>query len=267
MLEVLQHTRISLTKLKRTAKMETDVIIARLKNLGLHGMAESLRVSLLQPIQMRPSIETAVCKMIDTEIRLRDEKRTARLLKAAKLKMPAIIEDIKRSTSRNLTKDQLEAVSDCDFVRRGENIMITGQTGCGKTYLACALGNQACLLGLKVLFLSMNHFTDQIRQARLEGSWNLLLERLNKIDLLIFDDFGLQPMDADTRLGLLTILDDRYERKSVIITSQIPLDKWYEYLAEGTLADSIMDRVVNSSHIFSLTGDSLRSRSKRLTQK
>jgi DNA replication protein DnaC len=145
--------------------------------------------------------------------------------------------------------------------------MITGQTGCGKTYLACALGNQACLLGLKVLFLSMNHFTDQIRQARLEGSWNLLLERLNKIDLLIFDDFGLQPMDADTRLGLLTILDDRYERKSVIITSQIPLDKWYEYLAEGTLADSIMDRVVNSSHIFSLTGDSLRSRSKRLTQK
>lgn len=247
-------------------EMENDVIIARLKDLGLHGMAESLKNMLLQPIQLRPCLEMAVCKMIETENRSRDEKRTARLLKAAKLKMPAIIDDVKCSTSRNLTKDQLSAVSDCDFIRRGENLLITGLTGCGKTYLACALGYQACILGLKVLFLSMNYFTEQLRLARLDGSWNTFLEKLNKIDLIIFDDFGLQPMDRDTRIALLTILDDRYEKKSVIITSQLPLEKWYDYLAEKTLADAIMDRIISTSHIFNLAGESLRSRNKHLTQ-
>ena len=154
------------------------------------------------------------------------------------------------------------SVADCGFVRRGENLLITGLTGCGKSYLACAIGQQACSLGLRTLYLSMNHFADQLRQSRLDGTWESLLNRLNKNDLIIFDDFGLQKMDADTRLALLTLLDDRYEKKSVIITSQLPLDKWYDYIAEATLADAIMDRLINSSHHIGLEGSSLRKRRK-----
>lgn len=240
--------------------MENDMLTDRLKSLGLNGMAEVASDMLKLPLQMRPSLENAINKMIETEVRSRDDKRTARLLKAAKLRVKALIEDIICSTARNLTKEQLMAVADCGFVRRGENLLITGLTGCGKTYLADAIGHQACTLGLRTLHLSMNHFADQLRQSRLDGTWDSLLTRLNKNDLIILDDFGLQKMDGDTRLALLTLLDDRYEKKSVIITSQLPLDKWYDYIAEATLADAIMDRLINSSHHINLEGPSMRKR-------
>lgn len=242
--------------------MESNMLTDRLRSLGLYGMAEAAGDMLKLPLQMRPGLESAINKMIETEVRSRDDKRTARLLKAAKLRVKALIEDIICSTARNLTKEQLMAVADCGFIRRGENLLITGLTGCGKTYLADAIGYQACTLGLRTLHLSMNHLADQIRQSRLDGTWESLLTRLNKNDLLIFDDFGLQKMDGDTRLALLTLLDDRYEKKSVIITSQLPLDKWYDYIAEATLADAIMDRLINSSHHIALEGPSLRNRRK-----
>lgn len=240
--------------------MENKDIVDRLRLLGLYGMAEAAYDMLKLPVQMRPSLESAVCKMIETEVSTRDAKRTARLLKAAKLRVKALIEDIVCSTTRNLTREQLMTVADCGFVRRGENLLITGLTGCGKSYLACAIGHQACTLGMKTLYLSMNHFTEQLRQSRLDGTWEELVTHLNKNDLTIFDDFGLQKMDADTRLALLTLLDDRYEKKSVIITSQLPVEKWYDYIAEATLADAIMDRLANSSHHFELEGPSLRKK-------
>lgn len=242
--------------------MEFDVIIQRFKAIGLHGMAEAVSDLLRLPVQMRPSIETAVCKMVESESRYRDDRRTARLLKAAKLKIKALIEDVKCGTDRNLTKDMLMAVADCGFVRRKQNLLITGLTGCGKTYLACALGHQACTLGMKVLYLSMNHFVDMLRQARVDGTWNEFLARLQKIDLIILDDFGLQPMDGDARIGLLTLLDDRYEQSSVIITSQLPIEKWYDYIAERTYADAIMDRITGSSDHIELKGESLRRKNR-----
>lgn len=242
--------------------MESDVIIQRFKSLGLHGMAEAVEDLLKLPVQMRPNIETAVCKMVEAESRYRDDRRTARLLKAAKLKIKALVEDVKCGTDRNLTKDVLMTVADCGFVRRKQNLLITGLTGCGKTYLACALGYQACTLGMKVLYLSMNHFVDMLRQARVDGTWNEFLARMQKIDLIILDDFGLQPMDSDARIGLLTLLDDRYEQSSVIITSQLPVEKWYDYIAERTYADAIMDRITGSSDHIELKGESLR-RKKR----
>lgn len=242
--------------------MENDMLTDRLRSLGLYGMAEAAGDMLKLPLQMRPSLESAINKMVETEVRSRDDKRTTRPLKAAKLRVKALIEDITCSTARNLTREQLMAVADCGFIRRGENLLVTGLTGCGKSYLACAIGQQACTLVHRTLYLSMNHFADQLRQSHLDGTWESLLNRLNKNDLIIFDDFGLQKMDADTRLALLTLLDDRYEKKSVIITSQLSLDKWYEYIAEATLADAIMDRLINSSHHIGLEGPSLRKRRK-----
>ena len=240
--------------------MDGNILTEQLRSLKLNGMAEAVGDMLLLPTHLRPSLESAVSKMVETEKAFRDESRTARLLKGAKLRVKALIEDIKCSTARNLTQDQLGAIADCGFIRRGENLLITGLTGTGKSFLACAIGYQACTLGLKTLYISMNHFIDQLKQARLDGTFEVLMTKLNKYDLIIFDDFGLQQMDSNTRIGLLTLLEDRYEKKSVIITSQLPLDKWYDYIAETTLADAIMDRLTTSSHHISLEGPSLRRR-------
>ena len=166
--------------------------------------------------------------------------------------------------ARNLTKETLEAVADCGFIRRGENLLIIAKTGCGKTFLACAIGHQACRLGMKVLYLGMNHFVHQLKSAITQGITEEFLEKLNKNDLIILDDFALHPIDENTRLALLTLLDDRYEKKSVIITSQLPYDKWYEYIGQTTVADAILDRIQHSSHLIRLEGQSMRENRKKL---
>lgn len=244
--------------------MDSSLIVAQFEKLKQYGMAEAAGDLLLLPVQMRPCLETVLTKLVETETRHRDDKRTARLLKGAKLVCKPLIEDIICSTARNLTKETLEAISDCGFVRRGENLLIIAKTGCGKTYLSNAIGYQACRLGLKVLYLSMNHFVHQLKGAITQGVTEEFFDKLNKYDLLIFDDFALHPIDEPTRLALLTLLDDRYEKKSVIITSQLPYDKWYEYIGQTTVADAILDRIQHSSHLIRLEGQSMRENRKKL---
>lgn len=241
---------------------ELTTIVDRLKALKLNGMAEAVNDLIKLPVQMRPSLEMALSKMLETETRCRDDCRTAKLLKASKLRYRVLVEDITCSTTRNFTREQLTSIADCSFVRRGENLLITGLTGCGKSYIACAIGYQACTLGLKTIYLNMNRFVDTLKQSRLDGTFSQMLSRLDKNDLIILDDFGLQKMDSDTRIALLTLIEERYEKKSMIIISQLTLDKWYEYIAETTLADAIMDRLINSSQHVNLEGPSLRKRKK-----
>lgn len=242
---------------------ELASIVDRLKALKLSGMAEAVSDIIRLPVQMRPSLEMALSKMLETEIRYRDDSRTAKLLKASKLRYIVLVEDITCSTTRNFTNEQLTSIADCGFVRRGENLLITGLTGCGKSYLACALGHQACTLGLKTLYLNMNRFVDVLKQSRLDGTFSQILSKLNNNDLIVLDDFGLQKMDSDTRIALLTLLEERYEKKSMIIISQLIVDKWYDYIAEATIADAIMDRLINSSHHVNLEGTSLRKRKNK----
>lgn len=243
--------------------MSIQTIVTQLKELGLEGMAESFDATMALPIQKRPSIERAVEKMIESEVCMRDRKLSERLIKAAKLRYNVYIENITCSTARNLTEAQLGELADCSFVRRGENLLITGLTGCGKSYLSCALGRQACTLGLSTLYLSMNHFADELSKAKLEGTMEKLLQKLGKKRLLIFDDFGLHALTQEARIALLTILEDRYGEKSVIITSQLPLERWYDYIAEPTLADAIMDRLINSSTHIRLEGETMRGRKRK----
>lgn len=165
-----------------------------------------------------------------------------------------MIEDFECSPQQNITKDQLTEIADCSFIRRAENLLITGLTGCGKSFLACALGRQACILGYRTEYLNMNKFIEKIALAKIDGTFLKVISHLEKNDLIILDDFGLQPLDVNSRLALLQILEERYERKSVIITSQLPVAKWYDYIAEPTLADAIMDRLVGSASHIELKG-------------
>jgi DNA replication protein DnaC len=234
-----------------------------LTGLKLKGMAEAFTAMTNLPVQERPGMELAVAKMTEAERIYRRELKTQIYLKTSKLRYNAVIEDFECSPQRNITKDQLTEIADCSFIRRAENLLITGLTGYGKSYLACALGRQACILGYRTEYLNMNKFIEKIALAKIDGTFLKVISHLEKNDLIILDDFGLQPLDVNSRLALLQILEERYERKSVIITSQLPVAKWYDYIAEPTLADAIMDRLVgNASHI-ELKGESMRRRKKK----
>jgi DNA replication protein DnaC len=242
--------------------MDRNDIIQGLKKLKLQGMAAEAEGLLRTPVNMRPCLELSLQKLIEAEARTRDDNRTLRLLKAAKLRYKVNVEDIICSVERNLTREQLGALLDCGFVRNGENLLITGQSGCGKSFIACALGHQACTLGIRTLYLSMNHFVEQLSREATLGRKEEFIQSFEKIDLVIIDDFGLQEMDMQTRMMLLTLLEDRYERKSFIITSQLDIPMWYDYIAEPTIADAIMDRLINTSHHVELKGQSMRKPKK-----
>ncbi|HEU4609401.1 MAG TPA: IS21-like element helper ATPase IstB, partial [Chitinophagaceae bacterium] len=179
-------------------------------------------------------------------------------LRLAKLRLPATMEQVQCSAQRNLTKQQLALMSEGRYLESGENILITGATGCGKSFLACALGHQACLQGHKTTYLNMNRLIEKVALAKLDGSYIKLLNHLERQTLIILDDFGLAPMSQEIRLTLLQLLEDRYAKKSIIITSQLPVAKWYEYINDPTLADAIMDRLTANASRIELKGESLR---------
>ena len=242
--------------------MNNQETIDLLYHLKLKGMSEAFKAISIMPVSERPEMELAIAKIAEAERMYRDGQRTQMYLKTSKLRFNACLEDIECSSERKLSKSQLSEIGECSFIRRAENILITGLTGCGKTYLACALGRQACYLGFRTEYLNMNKFIEKIALSKLEGNFLKVITHLEKNDLIILDDFGLQPLDMNSRLALLQILEERYDRKSMIILSQLTVDKWYEYIAEPTFADAIMDRLVNNAIHIELKGDSMRRKKK-----
>ena len=156
-------------------------------------------------------------------------------------------------------------LADGSYIQRGENILISGATGSGKSYLSCALGHQACMQGYRTLYFNMNRFIEQIALAKVDGSLIKWMDRMKKARLIILDDFGLQPITHAVKLIILQMLEDRYENASTLICSQLPIAKWYDYLDEPTLADAILDRLVTKAHRIELKGKSLRKRSKHVS--
>lgn len=243
--------------------MNTQETIIQLKELKLKGMAASLEAIMTLPVQNRPTLELAIARMVEAEQLDRRDRKTEMYLKTSRLRYTALLEDIICGADRNFTKEDLAALSDCSFIRRHENLLIQGKCGCGKSFLACALGRQACILGYRTVYLNMNSFVEKVAISKLDGSFLKMITSLEKNDLIILDDFGLQPMDMNTRLALLQILEERYERKSVIIASQLPIAKWYDYIGDATLADAIMDRLVANANKIELKGESMRHRKKK----
>jgi len=175
--------------------------------------------------------------------------------------------EIDFSAPRGIEKNQLLRLASCQFLERKENILITGPTGVGKSYLASALGHQACMKGFKVLYYNTTKLFAQLKLSRADGSYLKLINRLEKQDLLIMDDFGLQPLDEENRLMLLEVIEDRHGRRSTIITSQLPVIKWHELFQEQTIADAVLDRIVHTAHRLELKGESMRKKKSVITRK
>lgn len=241
--------------------MNTQATLQQLRELHLDGMARTYESVLQLPTHQHPESHVLIAQLTEAEKHNRRQYKTQLFLKLSKLRFAASIEEVSFAKERNLPKEQVAQMADCSFIDRAENILISGATGAGKSFLACALGHQACVMGYKTLYLNLNRFTEKIMVAKLDGSFVKLLNQLEKVKLLILDDFGLAPLDQNTRLALLQILEDRYAKKSVIIASQLPIANWHEYIGEPTLADAIMDRLFANAHRFELKGESLRKKS------
>ena len=226
-------------------------------------MAECYKALQTMPVNEWPTLDQFIARLAEAERQYRNQRRTEMYLKTSRLRYNTVLEDVICSEERNLSKDMLLSLMDCGFIDRAENVLVDGKTGCGKSFLVCALGRQACFLGHRVEYFSMNKFIERIALAKLDGSLLKVINHIEKNDLVIFDDFGLQPLDNNSRLALLQILEDCYQRKSVIVTSQLPVAKWYDYINEPTLADAIMDRLCANAHRIELKGDSLRRKNQK----
>jgi DNA replication protein DnaC len=240
--------------------MNTSITLQQLQTLKLKGMAQYYETLLNLPVHQHPEPHLLIGAMIEAETLHRNHSKTQLNLSQSKLRYQAHIEEIDYSKDRNITKDLVIKLSDCSYIKRAENILISGSTGVGKSFIACALGYQACANGYKVQYHNLNRFIEKVAQAKLEGSMVKLLNQIEKTHLLILDDFGISPLDSNTRLALLQLLEDRYGKKSIIIASQLPIQNWYEYINQSTIADAIMDRLTSNAHRLELKGESLRSK-------
>lgn len=234
--------------------------IEQLRALKLTGMLEALEQQQAQPEMHELCFEQRLAMLVEREYFHRESRRLARLLKEARLRVAACVEDIDYRHPRGLEKPRMAALAQCDWVRQAQNLCLTGPTGCGKTWLACALGNQACRQGLSVRYLRLPHLLEQLRIAHGDGSYPRLMSRLLKTDLLILDDWGIHKLTAAQRHDLLELIEDRHGRRSTLIAGQLPVEHWHEYIGEATLADAILDRLLHGAHRLALYGESMRRR-------
>jgi len=241
--------------------MNGQATLQLMHKMKLNGMASTYDGILQLPLDKHPDTHECVALLVDAELQNRTHRRTQMLLRLSKLRYRASLQEIILDKERNIKKEQISQLADCAFIDRSENLFITGATGCGKSYLACAVGNQACLMGYRTMYFNMNRLCEQIAVAQVDGTFIKWMNRIQKASLIVIDDFGLQPLTQQVRLALLQILEDRYARASTIICSQLPVAKWYEYINDPTIADAIMDRLTAKASKFDLKGKSLRRRS------
>ena len=249
--------------------MMTQVTLRKLHEMKLFGMANGFEEQLSSAASRTLSFEERFGLLVDQESTHRENRRLQRLLKLAKLREAACVEDIDYRASRGLDRAEIASLALGDWIQHGINLIVTGPTGGGKTWLACALGNQACRQGVSVSFQRLPLLLEDLAVSHGDGSFRRRLGQLANVDLLILDDFGMAALNAVGRNDMLEVIESRSGSKSTLITSQLPVDRWHDYLSGGnpTVADAILDRLVSGSQRLELKGESMRKLRKRKTTK
>ncbi|KXS50645.1 MAG: IstB ATP binding domain-containing protein [Marinobacter sp. T13-3] len=237
----------------------------KLHALKLTGMAAALEDQSATPDITDLSFEERLGLLVDREMTERDNRRMSSRLRRAKLRHAAILEDIDYRNSRGLDKGLIQSLASCQWVKEHLNVLITGPTGVGKTWLACALAHKACREGYTAQYVRLTRLLRELTIAKGDGQYSKLLTSLAKVDVLILDDWGLMKLSAENRRDLLEVLEDRHGRRSTIATSQLPIEEWHGVIGDATLADAILDRLVHNAYKINLRGESMRKQQAKLT--
>jgi DNA replication protein DnaC len=244
----------------------TQETLEKIKKLKLLGMARAYQTSLENNKLQQLSADELITLLVEAEWDDRLNRNIERRLRNAKFRYQSSIETVDFGADRNLDRNQMMRFAECTYIRKQENILITGSTGIGKSHIATALGHQACTLGFKVYYANMAKLFSKLKMGKADGSYIREISRIERQDLLILDDFGLLPIDNQNRSALMEIIEDRHKKASMIITSQLPVNLWHEVIGEKTIADAILDRIVHDAHRIELKGESLRKTRVKLKE-
>jgi len=232
--------------------------LRKLEQMKLYGMVRAFTSTMETGVRNQFTADELVSHLVDAEWDDRHNRKLARLLKGARFRYSASFEEIDFTLSRNIDKNQLLRLSSCQWVESHQDCILVGPTGTGKSFIASALGHQACMYGFKVGYYPSSKLFAHLKLSRADGSYLKELTKIQKLDVIIIDDFGLEPLDAQNRLTLLEILEDRHGRRSSVFVSQLPISSWHEIIGDPTIADAICDRIIHNAHRIELKGDSVR---------
>lgn len=245
--------------------MNTDTV-EKMRRMKFFGMLRAFKTSIESETVKGYTTDEMIAFLLESEWEDRQNRSIQRGITNARFRYKASIEQLEYDHDRNLTKNQMMRYADCSFIGKCENILITGSTGIGKSYIASALGHQACAMGYRVLYSNITKLFAKLKMAKADNSYMKELAKIERQHLLVLDDFGLQPLDAQNRQTLMEIIEDRHGKSATVITSQLPVKGWYEVIGEKTIADAILDRIVHSAHRIELKGESLRKKLNNKTE-
>lgn len=247
--------------------MLNEQTLEKLYAMKLNGMADAFKDQLQQPNINDLPFEDRFALLVDLQWTWKEDRRMKRLLSNAKLKINACVEDIDYKTPRGLDKSVILTLAACEWIRNAQNIIITGPTGGGKTYLACALANRACRSGYSAFYIRIPRLFQELAIAKADGTYAKLMSKLAKTKVIILDDLGLAPMTSPERRDLLEVIEDRHGLASTIVATQLPIKNWHDNIRDPTIADAILDRLIHSAHKINLKGESMRKLHSSLTNK
>jgi DNA replication protein DnaC len=246
--------------------MLNEQTIEKLYHMKLNGMAEAFKEQTLQPDLAELSFEERFAFLVDRQWTWKEERRMKRLLSQAKLKINACIEDVDFRTPRGLQKSVILQLASCDWIKNAHNVIVTGPTGAGKTYLACALANRACRMGFSAFYIRIPKLFHELAMAKADGSYSKTMKKLTRSKVLVLDDLGLAPMSAQERRDLLEVVEDRHGLASTIVAAQLPIEHWHDNIQDPAIADAVLDRLVHNAYKINLKGESMRKLRSNLTK-